>query len=79
MATFGTIIEKSESNVEGILNSAILNESVPTNTIFFQLSSSFVLMRTPVNTGEKFFSVMVYSTLSTPEIKVCVSNINSFP
>ena len=57
--------EKSDSIFAGILNSAILKESVHTKTNFLELHSDFVLINTHVNTGEKFFSVIVYSTILT--------------
>jgi hypothetical protein len=70
IAVFGIRREKSESTFEGILNSAILKESVHTKTNFFVSHSDFVLIRTHVSTGEKFFSVMVYSTMLTQFMNV---------
>jgi hypothetical protein len=70
MAVFGIRSEKPESTLAGILNSAILKESVHTKTNFFESHSSLVLIRTHVSTGEKFFSVMVYSTILTQLMNV---------
>jgi hypothetical protein len=70
MAVFGIRREKSDSTFAGILNSAILNESVHTKTSFFVSHSDFVLMSTHVRTGEKFFSVIVYSTIFTQLMNV---------
>ena len=73
IAVFGIRREKSDSTFAGILNSAILKESVQTKTNFFVSHSDLVLINTHVSTGEKFFSVIVYSTILTPLMKVWVS------
>jgi len=73
IADFGIRREKSDSTFAGILNSAILKESVHTNTSFLVSHSDLVLINTHVSTGEKFFSVIVYSTILTPSMKVFVS------
>jgi hypothetical protein len=66
IADFGIKREKSDSIVDvGILNSAILNESVHTKTNFFESHSNLVFISTQVKIGEKFFSVIVYSTIFT--------------
>jgi hypothetical protein len=65
IAVFGIKREKSDSIFAGILYSAILNESVQTKTNFLSLSSVLVLIKTHVKIGEKFFSVIVYSTILT--------------
>jgi hypothetical protein len=70
IAVFGIRREKSDSTFAGIWNSAILNESVQTNTNLFELHSDLVLINTHVSTGEKFFSVIVYSTMSTQFMNV---------
>jgi hypothetical protein len=70
MAVFGIRREKSDSTFAGILNSAILKESVQTKTNFFVSHSDLVLINTHVSTGEKFFSVIVYSTIFTQFMKV---------
>jgi hypothetical protein len=70
IAVFGIKREKSDSIFAGILNSAILNESVQTKTSFLFSDSDFVFIRTHVRTGEKFFSVIVYSTMLTQFMKV---------
>jgi hypothetical protein len=66
MAVFGIRREKSDSTFAGILNSAILKESVHTKTNL----SHLVLIKTQVSTGEKFFSVIVYSTILTQLMNV---------
>ncbi|MBO7505669.1 hypothetical protein J6T66_06190 [bacterium] len=70
IADLGMRREKLESTVAGILNSAILKESVQTKTNFLVSHSGLVLINTPVSTGEKFFSVIVYSTIFTQLMKV---------
>jgi hypothetical protein len=70
IAVFGIRREKSDSTFAGILNSAILKESVPTKTSFFVSHSDLVFIRTHVSTGEKFFSVIVYSTILTQLMNV---------
>jgi hypothetical protein len=70
IADFGIRREKSDSISAGILNSAILKESVPTKTNFLVSHSDLVLIKTQVRTGEKFFSVIVYSTIFTQFMNV---------
>ena len=48
IAVFGIKSEKSDSIVAGSLNSAILNESVQTNTNFLFSHSDFVFINTQV-------------------------------
>jgi hypothetical protein len=70
IAVFGIRREKLESTFAETLNSAILNESVQTKTNFLESPSGLVLIRTHVRTGEKFFSVIVYSTIFTQLMNV---------
>jgi hypothetical protein len=68
---FGIIREKSSQTiVEFVLNSVSLNESVQTKTNFLESPSGLVLIKTHVRTGEKFFSVIVYSTMFTQFMNV---------
>jgi hypothetical protein len=70
IADFGISSVKLESTFTGSLYSAILNESVHTNTIFLESHSTFVFRSTHVKTGEKLFSTIVYSTIFTQAINV---------
>ena len=75
IADFGISSVKLESTFTGSLYSAILNESVHTNTIFLESHSTFVFRSTHVKTGEKLFSTIVYSTIFTQAINVWVSKL----